>query len=53
MDTVTGTVVSMGTATVVAPLQVETHSVIGAGVPPSLAFVNICWERHREPTANQ
>lgn len=44
MDTVAGAVVSVGTAAVVASLQVEAHRVVGAGVPPRLAFINICSE---------
>lgn len=42
VDAVPGAVVSVGTAAVVAPVQVEAHRVVGAGVPPRLAFVNIC-----------
>lgn len=42
VDAVPGAVVSVGTAAVVASVQVEAHRVVGAGVPPCLAFVNIC-----------
>lgn len=42
VDAVPGAVVSVGTAAVVASVQVEAHRVVGAGVPPRLAFVNIC-----------
>lgn len=42
VDAVPGAVVSVGTAAVVASVQVKAHRVVGAGVPPRLAFVNIC-----------
>lgn len=41
VDAVPGAVVPVGTAAVVASVQVKAHRVVGAGVPPSLAFVNI------------
>lgn len=41
MDTVAGTVVSVGAATVVASLQVETHGVVATGVPARFAFVHV------------
>lgn len=42
VDAVAGAVVSVGAAAVVASVQVKAHRVVGAGVPPSLAFINIC-----------
>lgn len=48
MDTVTGAVVPVGAAAVVASLQVEAHCVVGTGVPPRLAFINICREQRGE-----
>lgn len=44
MDTVSGAVVPVGAPAVIASLQVEAHCVIGTGVPPRLAFINICRE---------
>ncbi len=44
MDTVTGAVVPVGAPAVIASLQVEAHCVVGTGVPPRLAFINICGE---------
>lgn len=41
VDAVAGAVVSVGTAAVVASVQVEADGVVGAGVHPRLAFVNI------------
>lgn len=42
VDTVSSAVVPVGTSAVIASLQVETHRVVGTGVPPRLAFINIC-----------
>lgn len=42
VDAVAGAVVSVGAAAVVAPVQVKAHRVVGAGVPPRLALINIC-----------
>lgn len=42
MNTVSGAVVPVGTPAVVASLEVEAHCVVGTGVPPRLAFINIC-----------
>lgn len=42
MNTISGAVVPVGTPAVIASLQVEAHCVIGTGVPPRLAFINIC-----------
>lgn len=47
MDTVAGAVVPVGAPAVIASLQVEAHCVVGTGVPPRLAFINIC-EEHRK-----
>lgn len=47
MDTVTGTIVPVGAPAVVASLQVEAHSVVGTGVPPRLAFINV-YEEHKK-----
>lgn len=47
MDTVTGAVVAVGAPAVVASLQVEAHRVVGTGVPPRLAFINICREHKK------
>lgn len=44
MDTVAGAVVAMRAAAVVASLQVEAHRVVGAGVPPRLALIDI-WKK--------
>lgn len=44
MDTVTGAVVPVGAPAVIASLQVEAHRVVGTGVPPRLAFINVCRE---------
>lgn len=41
VDTVAGAVVSVRAAAVVASLQVEAHRVVGAGVPPRLALIDI------------
>lgn len=41
MNTVTGAVVAMRAAAVVASLQVKTHCVVGACVPPRLTFIYI------------
>lgn len=41
VDAVPGAVVSVGTAAVVASVQVKAHRVVGTGVPSCLAFVNI------------
>lgn len=49
VDAVPGAVVSVGTAAVVASVQVEAHRVVGAGVPPRLAFVNICRRTQKNP----
>ena len=48
MDTVSGAVVAVGAAAVVASVQVEAHGVVGTGVPARLAFINICGVRGRE-----
>lgn len=48
MDTVAGAVVPMGAPTVIASLQVEAHCVVGTGVPPRLAFINICGEHKKD-----
>lgn len=50
MDTVTGAVMPVGAPTVVPSLQVEAHCVVGAGVPPCLAFINI-YREHKEMTS--
>lgn len=42
VDTVTGAVVAVGAPAVVASVQVEAHRVVGTGVPPRLAFIDIC-----------
>lgn len=42
VDAVSGAVVAVRTPAVVAPLQVEAHRVVGAGVPPRFAFIDIC-----------
>lgn len=41
MDTVTGAVVAVRAPAVVASVQVEAHGVVGTGVPPRFAFINI------------
>lgn len=41
VDTVSGAVVAVGTATVIASLQVKTHCIIGTGVPTRLTFIYI------------
>ena len=46
-DTVSSAVPPVGAPAVIAPLQVEAHCVIGTGVPPHLAFVDICREQER------
>jgi len=46
MDTVTGAVVAVRAPAVVASVQVEAHGVVGTGVPPRFAFINICRERN-------
>lgn len=48
MDTVTGAVVPVGAPAVIASLQVEAHCVVGTGVPPCLAFINICREYKKD-----
>lgn len=48
MDTVASAVVSMWASAVVAPVQVEAHSVVGAGVSSCLAFVNVCVIKRNE-----
>lgn len=53
VDAVPGAVVSVGTAAVVASVQVEAHRVVGAGVPPRLAFVNICRGPPEKKTRNK
>ena len=47
MDTVAGAVVPVGAPAVVASVQVEAHCVVGTGVPPRLAFINVCGGRRR------
>lgn len=41
MNTVSGAVPPVGAPAVIAPFQVEAHRVIGTGVPPCLAFIDI------------
>lgn len=48
MDTVACAVVTVGAPAVVASVQVEAHCVVGTGVPPRLAFINICGERKKD-----
>lgn len=47
MDTVASAVMPVGAPTVVPSLQVEAHCVVGTGVPPCLAFINICREHKK------
>lgn len=47
MDTVAGAVVPVGAPAVIASFQVEAHCVVGTGVPPRLAFINICREHKK------
>lgn len=48
VDTVAGAVVPVGAPAVIASLQVEAHCVVGTGVPPRLAFINICGEHKKD-----
>lgn len=47
MNTVSGAVPPVGAPAVIAPFQVEAHRVVGTGVPPCLAFIDICREPER------
>lgn len=51
MDTVAGAIVPVGAPAVIASLQVEAHCVVGTGVPPRLAFINICREHNKKMTS--
>lgn len=48
MDTVPSAVVPVGAPAVIASVQVEAHCVVGTGVPPRLAFINICREHKKD-----
>ena len=48
MDTVAGAVMPVGAPAVITSVQVEAHRVVGTGVPPRLAFINICREHKQD-----